>query len=154
MRGSSHATALGLNNHHGRRNAHKSPTREAAHREHREYHIAHQWRQQKRTEGTYRHTLTILIDTKLTTPGPPHSRLQAEARQRCSCATPDPQSPTNPLRRKLRSRTPREIQTPPPLNPMAHDRRPAIQQMQAACRANTKPLVREQRGQREESERA
>jgi len=69
-------------------------------------------------------------------PGPPHRRLQTQTRKRYPRATqtilPFTTTPPNPLRRKLRPRTPREAQNPAPLHKMAHDRRIAIEQVQAA----------------------
>lgn len=64
--------------------------------------------------------------------GPPHSRLEAEARKRHPRPAPAAQPATDPFWRELCPRAPREVETAPALDPMAHDRRSAVEQMQAA----------------------
>lgn len=123
-----HTRHLSAHNHHGRRNAHQPPTREATHREHCSHHIAHHRRQQKRAECAPI-SQPQLPTSLMISPGPSHRRLQAEARQRHPRLAPATGPAANPLRRKLRPGTPREIQDPPALHPLAHDRWLAIEQM-------------------------
>lgn len=92
----------------------------------------------------------------INTPGPPHSSLQTQTRDRHPLLTPTHlhnllvPTPPHALRRKLRPRTPREIQTPTQVYKVAFHRRPPIEQVQAARRADPKSVVRKQRRQREE----
>lgn len=79
-------------------------------------------------------------------PGPPHRRLQTQARKRHPSPPPTPLPLTHALWRKLRARTPREKQVATAQHTLAHDRRPTIEQMQAARGADSEPVVREQRG--------
>lgn len=86
----------------------------------------------------------------------PHSRFQTKARVRHPRPAPiaativfDHALP-HTLRRKLRAGAPGEIANSSTLYPLALYRRAAEQQVQAAGRADSEPMVREQRRQREE----
>lgn len=84
--------------------------------------------------------ISILTSINRVFPGPPHSRLQTQARPR-HIRTSHRHDPAPRFRRELRPRTHRKSLSPPTDDPMAYDRCPTDEQMQTSCGTGGESMV-------------